>query len=223
MPELELHDDLQALAAHGTRVLKPRPVTAVIDRGRRRRRNQRLAGTAGLAAAVLGIAGGAFLVAGDHPRTVAPGIPPAAQPSASPGPLPSAVLAGREKVTLRLLSTGAAIVAGYDDDDRVIAEATEGKDAALRNRWLLRPAAGDSHQLVQVTKRPAGEVCAAVEDDQVLHIRICNAKDEAQQFTLTATQAGNGLTQGADPVRVGAGDGLTIAGTGAPAVFSVEP
>ncbi|WP_306214483.1 hypothetical protein [Actinoplanes sp. RD1] len=182
MPEPDLHHDLAAIAAHGSRVLRPRPVADVVRRGRQRRRHQRIAATTGLAAVVLGIAGGTVLLTGDRPGTVAPAAPPAVSPVPSPSPLPADVLSGSKAVTLRT-SDGAPVVAGYDDDDRVIVQEVEGKDQDRRDRWLLRPAAGEQIQLVQATKRPGGEVCAA-EEDRALRVRLCDAGDEHQRFTL---------------------------------------
>ncbi|WP_305787232.1 hypothetical protein [Symbioplanes lichenis] len=221
MPEPDLHHDLAALAAHGSRVLRPRPVAEIIDRGRRRRRHQRIAGTTGLAAAVLGIAGGAALLTGGHPETVAPAAPPAVSATESPapslGPLPGDVLRGRKAVTLRT-TDDAPIVAGYDDDDRVIVEEVEGKDQDRRNRWFLRPA-GTKLQLVQVTRRPGGEVCAT-EEDNALRIRICAADDKHQQFTLAEGEGAWVLEQDGVPVGRDTDDGLVTA-DGTPLSFTV--
>lgn len=221
-PLPDLHDDLSAIAEHGGRTLRPRPIDAVIRRGRQRTRRQRVATGALALAAVAGA-----IVAVQASRPAAPVDLPAAAPAvSSPSPTidPVPTFGATTSVLLRTADgSDSLIVAGSDDDDRVLVDIGQtkqypGEDNAARGRWVLRPNGG-GFAIAQEVARPNGKVCMARDTDGQLRIRLCHAGAAAQQFTLTATQdqQAYALSWNGKPVRVGADSDLVTGGNG-PAV-----
>ena len=215
-PQPDLNEDLSAIAAHSSRGLRPRPLEAIIARGRRRRRRQRTA--AALAVTAVALAGGTIAVRAAQPaeRANLPVAAPAAPPSA-----PAGALTGTTPVTLRLADAQAGpVVAGADDDDRVLIDNGQtkqypGEDNQARGRWLLRPT-GATFTAAQAVARAGGEVCMAHHTDGSIRIRLCRAGDPAQQFSLAPTPDGQAYTLGWNgaPLRIGSGSALTVTGTG---------
>ncbi|MEU8819652.1 hypothetical protein [Actinoplanes sp. NPDC048796] len=207
----DLNERLSGLLAESAASLRPRPVDAVVRRGRQRR-SRRRAAVAG-ALTVLALAGGAArLMSG-------PAEPPPEPPAAPASQLPG-VFDGRTPVTLTVVAPAGTVMAGYDDDDRVLVSGTEGKDPELRDRWLVVP----DGALRLAVKRPGGWVCASREDGGVLRLRVCRTGAAAQRFTLTtAGDRTYSLVWGGSPVRIGDGGALVAGGTGNPVAFTVAP
>ncbi|SNY53538.1 hypothetical protein [Paractinoplanes atraurantiacus] len=209
---MNLDERLSRLLAGSSASLSPRPVEAVIRRGRQRRLRRRVAVAGALT--VLALAGGtAGLLS--RPAEPAERQLPAAPAPVSRAPQPTGLFAGTTPVTLAVSSSAAKVMAGYDDDDRVLVSGAEGKDPELRNRWLIVPDGG-AFALRLAVERPAGWVCASRADDGTLHLRLCLTGAAAQRFTLTtADDETYALLWGGSPVRIGAGGALAAGGTGA--------
>ncbi|XVV10084.1 hypothetical protein ACQP2X_35290 [Actinoplanes sp. CA-131856] len=211
---MNLDDRLSSLVADSAASLRPRAVEAVIRRGRQRRWRRRAAVAGALAALVLG--GGLLL------RPANPEPPPGQLPPAAPVPAqPTGLFAGATPVTLAVTAPPATVMAGYDDDDRVLVSGAEGKDPELRNRWLIVPD-GDAFALRLAVKRPGGWVCASREDGGALRVRVCRAGTAAQRFALTTTDALTyDLAWAGSPVRIGDEGALVTGGTGTALRFTV--
>lgn len=224
-PQPDLHDQLSAIAEHGSRTLRPRPVDAVIGRGRQRTRRARVAAGAAAVAVVAIAVTTASLAREPRQRT---DFPVAASPApATVAPEPIGDLTGTSPVTLQLAS-GNSVVAGSDDDDRVLADTGQTKeypdeDNAARGRWLIKPS-GATFAISLAAARPAGRVCMAGATDGTLRIRLC-ASAAAQRFTLapTADPGVFALSLGGAPVLVNAKDELTTRGTGTLAELRITP
>ncbi|XVU22964.1 hypothetical protein ACQPZJ_37695 [Actinoplanes sp. CA-054009] len=217
---MNLDERLSSLLADSSASLRPRPVEAVVRRGRQRRRNRRVALAGALAVLVLGGGAAGLMSRPAAPPPELPAAPASVPAPVSRAPQPTGLFAGTTPVTLTVTAPAAKVMAGYDDDDRVLASATEGKDPALRNRWLIVP----DGALRLAVKRPGGWVCASREDGGVLRLRVCRAGAAAQRFTLSTTDDRvYDLMWGGSPVRVG-GDGgaLVTGGTGAVLRFTVS-
>lgn len=227
-PPPDLYDDLSAIAEHGSRTLRPRPVDDVIRRGRQRTRRQRVA-TGALA--LVAVAGA--IVAVQVSRPAAPVDLPAAGPTvSSPSPTiaPVPTVGATTSVGLQMADgSDSLIVAGSDDDDRVLVDIGQtkqypGEDNAARGRWVLRPN-GDGFAIAQEVARPNGKVCMARETDGQLRIRMCRAGAAAQKFTLTATedQQAYALSWNGKPVRVGDDSDLVTSGDGPAVRLQIKP
>ena len=221
-PPPDLDDGLSAIAEHGSRTLRPRPVDAVISRGRRRARRQRAAVGALAAVAVAGVAITAQTV---HPSGT--GEVPAAAPATSAvvpaaDPAPPADLTGTTPVRLRLADASeAAVIAGADDDDRVLVDEGQtkqypGEDNQARSRWLLVPGGDGTFSIAQAVARTGGKVCMGRQDDGALRVRLCKGTAVSQRFTVTAAgdRQAYALEWNGSPVRVGGEAALTTAGSG---------
>ncbi|MFI5935927.1 hypothetical protein [Actinoplanes sp. NPDC051494] len=222
MSRPEWHDDLAAIAEHGSRTVLPQPVAAILRQGHRRRRNQRIAGALGL---VL-VAGAGTAVALSAVREQAPETGPGPAPAAAPtvSPPPDGVLDGTRAFSIRLVKgTGTEVVAGYDDDDRVIAETERGKDYELRNKWHLEPSPG-GYLVVQTTKRNGNDMCMTVDEYSSVRMRVCKSGADVQELTLTPDLAAQAYTLGLEgtPLHIDTDDGIVAQGSGEVVTFRFE-
>ncbi|MFF5077601.1 hypothetical protein ACFY36_11155 [Actinoplanes sp. NPDC000266] len=213
---MNLDERLSSLLADSAPSLRPRAVEAVIRRGRQRRRRRRAAVAGALTVLVLG---GGLLWRPGSTEPPPEQLPPAA-PSPAPAP-PTGLFAGTVPVTLATTAPAAKVMAGYDDDDRVLVSATEGKDPEPRNRWLIVPDDG-AFALRLAVKRPGGWVCASREAGGALHLRVCRAGTAAQRFTLTTIDDRTyDLAWDGSPVRIDDDGALVAGGAGAALRFTV--
>ncbi|MFI1990871.1 hypothetical protein [Actinoplanes sp. NPDC020271] len=226
-PQPDLHDQLSAIAEHGRRTLRPRPVDAIIARGGRRRRRARAAAGAS-ALAVIAIA--VTAVTPWSPRRPDPLSAPADAPAQAPAsPAPAPDLTGRAPVTLQLAAgAGSTVVAGADDDDHVLADTGQTKqyrdeDETARSRWLLQPD-GTTFTIALAKARPAGRVCMTGAADGSVRVRLCGAGRD-QRFTLTpiSNRQVYVLSLDGSPVRLSTNGQLTTRGTSSRVELLVAP